>query len=192
MRIRNRLGPPPPPPPPTATPTPGPPSPPPPPPLGPTTRLWNRRPLVIAGFVLLGLIGLWTGEGFVDEADGEPLREIDLLEAPLESVVLGEQSGQAVFVPTEAGTQISISLSGLAEGRHAAFIQHGNCNSHGEVHVTLEEVVADELGNGESSTFIADPDFLHFREVHYIAVYQFGIDVIGGLASCGVIAPVEP
>ena len=153
-------------------------------------RLRIRRPLVIVGFILLGWIGLVTGEGFVDEADEDALREIDRLEAPLESVVFGKQSGQAVFEPTQEGTRISLRLSGLAEGPHAAFIQHGTCNSHGEVHVRLEEVVADGLGNGESSTFITDPDFLHFREVHYIAVYEFGIDVIGGLATCGVIGPV--
>ena len=151
----------------------------------------NRRPLVIAGFVLLGLIGLATGEGFVDEADDELLLSVDHLRAPLESVGFGEASGGADVKPEENGTRIFLHLSGLTEGPHVAFIQHGDCNSHGEVHVPLEEVTADASGSGELATVIGEPDFAHFREEHYVAVYEFGEDRIGGLVSCGAIRPAE-
>ena len=99
-----------------------------------------------------------------------------------------EASGEASISPNGDGILVSIEMAGLPEGERANHLHHGTCTDDppGEVHIALDNIVADESGDGSQTTSNDEQPIDHFAEGHYLAVH--GED--GAIISCGdVVSP---
>ncbi len=97
-----------------------------------------------------------------------------------------EASGEADISPNGEGILVSIIMEGLTEGEHANHLHHGSCAEQGEVHIPLDNIVADESGDGSQTTSNDEESIDHFAEGHYLAVHAED----GAVISCGdVVAP---
>ena len=97
-------------------------------------------------------------------------------------------SGEAEISANGDGILVSIDMTGLPAGERANHLHHGTCTDDppGEVHITLDSIVADESGDGSQTTSNDEQSIDHFAEGHYLAVH--GED--GAIISCGdVVAP---
>ncbi len=107
----------------------------------------------------------------------------------------GSGTGSATLTEVNGVAQIEVTMEGLIEGTHANHVHHGSCAAQGEVHVTLQELVAGADG-AASGTTLAEPPAVdpafgldHFVAGHYIAVHEVG-GAPGAVVSCGdVVAP---
>ena len=104
-------------------------------------------------------------------------------------------TGSATLTEVDEVAQIELTMEGLVEGTHANHVHHGTCAERGDVHVTLQELVAGADGNASGTTLAeppaVDPAFGldHFASGHYIAVHVAGGSP-GAVVSCGdVVAP---
>ncbi len=100
-----------------------------------------------------------------------------------------EASGEADISLNGEGILVQIDMTGLTEGEHANHLHHGDCTADppGEVHIALDNIVADENGDGSQTTSNNEEAIDHYAEGHYLAVH--GED--GAIVSCGdVVNPL--
>ena len=90
-------------------------------------------------------------------------------------------SGEVDISPDGDGILVSVVLAGLPEGERANHLHHGSCDDQGEVHITLDNVVADEAGDGTQTTANDEQPIDHFETGHYYAVH----DEDGAVIGCG-------
>ncbi len=97
-----------------------------------------------------------------------------------------EASGEATISPNGEGILVSLDMVGLTEGAHANHLHHGTCDDQGEVHIPLDNIVADESGDGSQTTSNNEESIDHFETGHYLAVHAED----GAVVACGdVVAP---
>ncbi len=95
-------------------------------------------------------------------------------------------SGDASISPNGEGILVSLEMAGLTEGEHQNHLHDGSCAEQGPVHIALDNVVADENGDGSQTTSNDEEPIDHFVEGHYLAVHAED----GAVVSCGdVVAP---
>ena len=84
------------------------------------------------------------------------------------------------------GITVSVVLTGLPEGARANHLHHGDTcppDPGGDIHITLDDVVADAAGAGIQTTSNDDEPLVHFETGHYYAVHSDDGAVIG----CGAV-----
>ena len=94
-------------------------------------------------------------------------------------------SGEANLSLNGEGILVSLEMQGLTEGAHANHLHHGSCEALGEIHITLDDVVADSDGNGTQTTANDEQPLSHFETVHYLAVHAEDSETIGAIVACG-------
>ena len=90
-------------------------------------------------------------------------------------------SGDATISPDGEGIRVSLDMAGLTEGEHANHLHHGSCAAQGDVHITLDNIVADDSGDGSQTTSNDEQPIDHFETGHYLAVHADD----GAVVSCG-------
>ena len=95
-------------------------------------------------------------------------------------------SGEAEISPNGDGILVSLIMEGLTEGSHANHLHHGSCDEQGEIHITLDNIVADENGDGTQTTSDDEQPLDHFESGHYLAVHAED----GAVVACGDV--VDP
>ena len=99
-------------------------------------------------------------------------------------------SGEADISLNGEGILVSLIMEGLTEGAHANHLHHGSCAEQGEIHIFLDDIVADENGDGTQTTGSDEAPLDHFETGHYLAVHVEDSETIGAVVSCGdVVAP---
>ena len=119
-----------------------------------------------------------------DDADDDDADDIVLqLVASLTEVDGSGASGEASISPDGDGIEVTVSMEGLTEGAHANHLHHGTCTDDppGEVHITLDEIEADDSGDALQTSSSAVEPIDHFAEGHYLAVHADD----GAIISCG-------
>ena len=99
-------------------------------------------------------------------------------------------SGEADLSVNGDGILVSLIMEGLAEGAHANHLHHGTCEEQGEIHITLDQVVADDAGDGLQTTADDEQPLAHFETGHYLAVHVGDDETVGAVVACGDV--VEP
>ncbi len=90
-------------------------------------------------------------------------------------------SGDADLSVNGEGILVSLDMQGLTEGAHANHLHHGSCADMGEVHITLDDIVADSDGAGMQTTANDEQPLSHFEAGHYLAIHAED----GTVVSCG-------
>ena len=119
-----------------------------------------------------------------DDADDDDADDIVLqLVASLTEVDGSGASGEASISPDGDGIEVTLIMAGLTEGAHANHLHHGTCTDDppGEVHITLDEIEADDSGDALQTSSSAVEPIDHFAEGHYLAVHADD----GAIISCG-------
>lgn len=112
------------------------------------------------------------------------------LEATLSEMDGSGASGNAEISPDGEGILVSLDMAGLTEGAHANHLHHGSCAELGEIHIFLDDIVADDAGDGSQTTSDDEQPIDHFETGHYLAVHAEDSETIGAVVSCGdVVAP---
>jgi hypothetical protein len=98
-------------------------------------------------------------------------------------------TGTADLSVNGEGILVSLRMAGLVEGVHANHLHHGTCDSQGDVHITLDPLVADADGNGSQTTGNNEQPLSHLETGHHLAVHEAD-GAPGVVVSCGdVVAP---
>ena len=121
--------------------------------------------------------------GDIGDGNGNGNGEVLLLSVTLTGP---DASGTAELTVSGEGIQVTLSMAGLEEGVHANHLHHGTCDSQGEVHITLLNVVADATGDATATTTDDEQPLSHFESGHYLAVHEAGGDP-GAVISCGEV-----
>ena len=90
-------------------------------------------------------------------------------------------SGEADLSVDGEGILVSLVMQGLTEGAHANHLHHGSCAAQGEIHITLDDIVADDAGDGIQTTGNDEQPLSHFEADHYLAVHAED----GTVVACG-------
>ena len=90
-------------------------------------------------------------------------------------------SGEADLSVDGEGILVSLVMQGLTEGAHANHLHHGSCAAQGEIHITLDDIVADDAGDGIRTTANDEQPLSHFETDHYLAVHAED----GTVVACG-------
>ena len=98
-----------------------------------------------------------------------------------------EASGEAEISLNGEGILVTLIMEGLTEGAHANHLHHGTCDDQGEIHITLDDVVADDSGDGSQTTSNDEQPIDHFESGHYLAVHTEDSETIGEVISCGEV-----
>ena len=126
-----------------------------------------------------------TGDGNGGDGDDTAVTE---LTATLEEVEGSGVTGNATITANNGGIGVVATLSGAPEGAHANHLHHGACDDFGEVHITLEELVADADGAAAATTSDDEQPLSHFEEGHYLAVHVGDNDTVGDVITCGDVS----
>ena len=94
-------------------------------------------------------------------------------------------SGAADLSVNGEGILVSLVMEGLTEGAHANHLHHGSCSEQGEIHITLDDIVADDTGAGIQTTGDDELPLSHFETGHYLAVHVEDSETIGAVVACG-------
>lgn len=124
-------------------------------------------------------------EDILDELQDE-LDEIGIFQLTA-SLTGPEASGEADISLNGEGIRVSLSMEGLTEGAHANHLHEGTCTEQGEIHITLDDIVADDSGDGLQTTANDEEPLDHFETDHYIAVHAEDSETIGEVVACGDI-----
>lgn len=127
-------------------------------------------------------------EDILDEIQDE-LDEIGIFQLTA-SLTGPEASGEADISLNGEGILVQIDMTGLTEGAHANHLHHGTCDETGEIHITLDDIVADDSGDGSQTTANDEEPLDHFAAGHYLAVHAEDSESIGEMISCGEV--VDP
>lgn len=108
------------------------------------------------------------------------------------SVELSEVDGSGVTGTANLsvngdGILVAVTMEGLPEGAHANHLHGGSCDEQGAIHVTLDQIVADENGDGSQTTANNEEPLSHYETDHYFAVHEGDNDTVGAVISCGDI-----
>ena len=137
-----------------------------------------------------------TGDDFDTQDAIETQEAIDIAEILPLIVSLVEEggsgvSGQAGFSVIGNGILATLAMSGLSQGTHPNHLYHGSCAEQGgEIHVTLDNIVADETGAGIQSTNNDEQPLSHFEAGHYLAVHESEDDLT--VVACGDVVSSTP
>ena len=137
-----------------------------------------------------------TGDDFDTQDAIETQEAIDIAEILPLIVSLVEEggsgvSGQAGFSVIGNGILATLAMSGLSQGTHPNHLYHGSCAEQGgEIHVTLDNIVADETGAGIQSTNNDEQPLSHFEAGHYLAVHESEDDLT--VVACGDVVSSIP
>ena len=96
-------------------------------------------------------------------------------------------SGEADLSINGEGILLSLVMEGLTEGAHANHLHHGSCDELGEIHITLDGIVADSAGDGSQTTGNDEAPLSHFDTGHYLAVHAEDVETIGAVVACGEV-----
>ncbi len=99
-------------------------------------------------------------------------------------------SGEADISINGDGILVSLVMQGLTEGAHANHLHHGSCAALGEIHIFLDDIVADDAGDGTQTTGDDEQPLSHFETGHYLAVHAEDSETIGAVVSCGDVVGV--
>ena len=128
-------------------------------------------------------------EDILDEIQDE-LDEIGVFQLTA-SLTGPEASGEADISVNGDGILVTLSMAGLSEGAHANHLHHGTCDEQGEIHIFLDDIVADDSGDGSQTTANDEQPIDHFEAGHYLAVHTEDSETIGEVVSCGdVVNPL--
>ena len=137
-----------------------------------------------------------TGDDFDTQDAIETQEAIDIAEILPLIVSLVEEggsgvSGQAGFSVIGNGILATLAMSGLSQGTHPNHLYHGSCAEQGgEIHVTLDNIVADETGAGIQSTNNDEQPLSHYETGHYLAVHESLADLT--VVACGDVVSSIP
>ena len=133
--------------------------------------------------------GNGNGEPPATQEDGEETGVTGL------TVVLDEMDGSGVtgiatISANNGGIAVVATVSGAEEGPHANHLHHGTCDpaGQGEIHITLEELVADANGDAAANTSNDEEALGHFETGHYFAVHVGDNETVGAVISCGEVS----
>ncbi|MCH8993465.1 MAG: hypothetical protein IH959_00655 [Chloroflexi bacterium] len=143
--------------------------------------------LLIAVFAI-GAVACGDDDDDVEDAIEDILEELDdlgvlQLVAHLEEVDGSGASGEADLSLNGDGILVSLIMEGLTEGSHPNHLHHGTCDDQGEIHITLDGVVADASGDGLQTTANNEEPLSHFETGHYFAVHESDTDLT--VVACG-------
>ncbi len=124
-------------------------------------------------------------EDILDEIQDE-LDDIGVFQL-VASLTGPEASGEADISPNGEGILVSLIMEGLPEGAHANHLHHGTCDDQGEIHIFLDDIVADDSGDGLQTTSDDEQPIDHFEYGHYLAVHAEDSETIGEVISCGEV-----
>ncbi len=127
-------------------------------------------------------------EDILDEIQDE-LDDLGVLQL-VASLTGPEASGEATISPNGEGILVSLDMAGLTEGAHANHLHHGTCDDLGEIHIFLDDLVADDSGDGSQTTSSDEQPIDHFESGHYLAVHAEDSETIGAVIACGDV--VDP
>lgn len=155
-----------------------------------------RSKWLLAGMGLLiavlaiGAIACGDDEKTAEEIVDEILDELDdlgvlFLTASLTEVDGSGASGEANLSLNGEGILVSLAMQGLSEGAHANHLHDGSCDDLGEIHITLDDIVADSAGDGIKTTASDESPLSHFETGHYLAVHAEDRETIGAIVACG-------
>ncbi len=119
-----------------------------------------------------------TADEIVDELDDLGVLS---LHATLTEVDGSGASGEADLSVNGEGIFVSLEMQGLTEGAHANHLHDGSCDEMGNVHIPLDNIVADSAGDGSQSTGNNELPLSHFETGHYLAVHADD----GAVVACG-------
>ncbi len=103
-----------------------------------------------------------------------------------------EAQGEADISLNGEGILVQLDMTGLTAGAHANHLHHGTCVEQGEIDITLDDIVADENGDGSQTTGSDEEAIDHFAEGHYLAVHAGDSETVGEVVSCGdVVNPLS-
>ena len=126
-------------------------------------------------------------EDLLDELQ-EELDDLGVLQlvAHLSEMDGSGASGEADISLNGDGIFVQLSMEGLTEGTHENHLHHGSCAELAEVHIALDNIVADENGDGSQVTSNDEFPIDHFETGHSLAVHAED----GTIVACGdVVAP---
>ncbi len=143
--------------------------------------------LLIAVFAI-GAVACGDDDDDVEDAIEDILDELDdlgvlRLVAQIEEMDGSGASGDAELDLNGDGIRVSISMEGLTEGAHPNHLHHGTCAEQGEIHITLDNIVADAAGDGSQTTANNEEPLSHFETDHYLAVHESDSDFT--VVACG-------
>ena len=153
-----------------------------------------RKNWLLVGVALLAAVLSVAAIACDDDGDGDGNTgtgdDTDAAEltAALEEVEGSGTTGKATIIANNGGIAVVVTLSGAPEGAHANHLHHGACDDFGEVHITLEELVAAADGDALGTTSDDEQPLSHFEEGHYLAVHVGDNDTVGDVISCGNIS----
>ena len=128
-------------------------------------------------------------EDILEELEDE-LADLGVLQL-VASLTGPEASGEADISLNGEGILVTLIMEGLTEGAHANHLHHGTCDDQGEIHIFLDDVVADDSGDGSQTTSNDEQPIDHFESGHYLAVHVEDSETIGEVISCGdVVNPL--
>ena len=119
--------------------------------------------------------------------DGDGNGAVTTLSALITGVDDAGITGSATLTEENGVASIALTVLGLPPGPHANHVHHGTCAEQGEIHVTLQELEADDNGDAAGMTSAeppaVDPSFplSHFEQGHYVAIHADDFAVI----ACG-------
>ncbi len=150
---------------------------------------------LLAAVLAIGAVACGDDDDDVDDLVDEILDELDdlgvlQLVAHLSEVDGSGASGEAELSVNGDGILVSIIMEGLSEGVHANHLHDGTCEEPGEIHITLDGLVADDLGDALQTTANNEEPLSHFETGHYLAVHVGDDETIGAVVACGDV--VEP
>ena len=150
----------------------------------------SRKALLLAVGLLaavLSIAAVACDDGDDDNGDGNGgvIVDGDVLQlvATLTEEGGSGASGVAELSVNGEGILASLVMEGLSEGVHPNHLHHGSCAEQGEIHITLDNVVADESGDGLQTTANDEQPLSHFAEGHYLAVHEAEDDLT--VVACG-------
>jgi len=92
-------------------------------------------------------------------------------------------SGTAELSVNGEGILVSIAMEGLSAGAHPNHLHDGSCAENGNIHVPLDNIVADDSGDGTQTTGSNELPLSHFETDHYLAVHEAEDDL--SIVACG-------
>ena len=121
-----------------------------------------------------------------DVTDDLPDDLVLLLTTAVEEVDGSGVAGAVDLSVNGDGILASVVLAGLPEGERANHLHHGDAcppDPGGEIHITLDNVVADAAGDGSQTTNNTEAPLDHYATGHYYAVH----DEDGAVIGCGAV-----
>lgn len=141
---------------------------------------------LLIAVLAIGAIACGDDEKTAEEIVDEILGELDdlgvlFLNASLTEVDGSGASGEANLSLNGEGILVSLVMEGLSEGAHPNHLHDGSCDELGEIHIALDNIVADDAGDGIQTTGSDEEPLSHFETGHALAVHAED----GAIVACG-------